>query len=86
MGDCYCSTGCQSSLVPSLNDVGTSSLHHVGLGKRLLLEWCMQVSKDQSRAYCVRSSVHLAMASTVEAQTAEQAKSLSKIESWTRSL
>ena len=30
--------------------------------------------KDRSRAYCVRSSVHLAMASTVEAQTAEEAK------------
>ena len=46
----------------------------------------MQVSKDRSRAYCVRSSVYLAVASTVEAQTAEEAKSLSKIESWTESL
>ena len=42
----------------------------------------MSLSKDQSRAYCVRSSVHLAMASTVEAQTA--AKSLSKTESCDR--
>ena len=32
-------------------------------------------------AYCVRSSVHLAMASTVEARTAEEVKSLSKTES-----
>ena len=39
------------------------------------------ISKDQSRAYCVRSSVHLAMGSTVEARTAEEAKSLSKTES-----
>ena len=30
--------------------------------------------KDRTRAYCVRSSVHLAMASSVEAQTAEEAK------------
>ena len=44
----------------------------------------MSLSKDQSRAYCVRSSVHLAMASTVEAQTPEQAKSLSKTESCDR--
>ena len=34
----------------------------------------MSLSKDRSRAYCVRSSVHLAMASTVEDQTAEEAK------------
>ena len=34
----------------------------------------MSLSTDRSREYCVRSSVHLAMASTVEAQTAEQAK------------
>ena len=31
-------------------------------------------SKDRSRAYYVRSFVHLAMASTVEARTAEKAK------------
>ena len=42
------------------------------------------ISKYRSRAYCVRSSVHLAMASTVEAQTAEEAKSLSKAESCDR--
>ena len=42
------------------------------------------ISKDRSRAYCARSSVHLAMASTVEAQTAEEAKSLSKAESCDR--
>ena len=43
--------------------------------------WCRSgacsnesISKDRSRAYCVRSSVHVAMASTVEAQTAEEAK------------
>ena len=45
-----------------------------GVGVR---EWCMQegvYSKDRTRTYCVRSSVHLAMASSVEAQTAEEAK------------
>ena len=41
----------------------------------------MDLSKDRSRAYGVRSSVHLAMASTVEVQTAEEAKILSKTES-----
>ena len=35
------------------------------------------ISKDRSRAYCVKFSVHLAMANTVEAQTTEEAKSLS---------
>ena len=44
----------------------------------------MSLSKDRSRAYYVRSSVHLAMASTVEAQTAEEAKSLSNSESCDR--
>ena len=44
----------------------------------------MSLFKDRSRAYCVRSSVHLAMASTVEAQTAEEAKRLSKTESCDR--
>ena len=44
------------------------------------------ISKDRSRAYCVRSSVHLAMASTVEAQTAEEAKSFSKSELCDRKL
>ena len=39
------------------------------------------MTKERSCAYCVRSSVHLAMASTVEVQTAEEAKSLSKTES-----
>ena len=50
--------------------------------------WCRSgacsnesIFKDRSRAYCVMSSVHLATASTVEAQTAEEAKSLSKSES-----
>ena len=42
------------------------------------------LSKDRSRAYSVRSSVHLAMASTVEAHTAEEAKSLSRTESCDR--
>ena len=53
--------------------------------------WCRSgacrnesISKDRSRAYCVRSSVHLAMASTVEARTAEETKSLSKTESCDR--
>ena len=44
----------------------------------------MSLSKDRSRTYCVRSSVHLGMASTVETQTAEEAKSLSKTESCDR--
>ena len=44
----------------------------------------MSLSKDLSHAYCVRSSVHLATASTMEAQTAERAKSLSKAESCDR--
>ena len=49
----------------------------------------MSLSKDRSRAYCVTSSVHLAMASrasghgkysgTVEAQTAEEGPGLSRV-------
>ena len=44
----------------------------------------MRLSKDRSRAYCVRFSIHLAMASTVEAHTAEEAKSLSNPDSCDR--
>ena len=52
----------------------------------------MSLSKDRSRAYCVRSSVHLTRdnlyiisdLTMVEARTAEEAKSLSKSESCDR--
>ena len=48
-------------------------MHEVGLW--YIASECVSPSKDRSRAYCARSSAHLAMASTVEAQTAEEAKS-----------
>ena len=59
--------------------------------KQAYSTWCRRgacsnesISKDRSRAYCGRSSVHLAKAGTVEAQTAEEAKSLSKAKSCDR--
>ena len=42
------------------------------------------MTDTRSGAYCVRSSVYPAMASSVEAQTAEEANSLSKTESYDR--
>ena len=52
----------------------------------MVSEWCMSLylNTDHVHIVLVRSSVHLTMASTVEAQTVEEAKGLSKTESCDR--
>ena len=60
----------------------STPINTVYLLAKTVLYYLWSISKDRSRAYRVRSSVHLA--STVGAQTAEKAKSLSKSKSCDR--
>ena len=78
-----------SELIPTQHRIANSALYLYIIGPIVhdvrVVHAVISISKDRSRAYCVRSSVHLAMASAVEARTAEEAKRLSMTESVTGS-